>query len=272
LSAIKLSAVLQRPIQSHLSKYSKDTKSIKKLTRYMKIGTNNSGSGSTRTKVSVKPSSASRQDTHSGFVGNSGFLNQRRGSAMTTCSNNTSRYASIEDPKRKHLSSKDTIKIFSSVKKPKDTVSKTLAGMTGANEKKIGHNYSFNKSLSKNSLPGSLNLQLASNISKVNGDNGKPVSTAKKGNTSAVLLNYDSSPINKAKHLISTVSVASQSSTGTSTLSTIQGLKEINKVILSTSSNPRKELLSNRDNKVYSYKLNQLISIIKSSQSTSTNK
>lgn len=60
--------------------------------------------------------------------------------------------------------------------------------------------------------------------------------------------------------------MGSQSSTGSSTLSTIHGLKEISKVILSNNVNPRKELLSNRDNKVYSYKLNQLISIIKSSQ------
>lgn len=67
-------------------------------------------------------------------------------------------------------------------------------------------------------------------------------------------------------------SIASQSSEGTSTLSTIHGLNEINKVILSKNINPRKELLNNRDNKVYSYKLNQLISIIKSSQSNANKK
>lgn len=68
-----------------------EMKPIKKLTRYMKIG--GSGSGSTRTKVSTKPSSASRQETHPSFMNNSlHSLQQRRGSTMTTCSNNTSRY------------------------------------------------------------------------------------------------------------------------------------------------------------------------------------
>jgi hypothetical protein len=76
----------------------------------------------------------------------------------------------------------------------------------------------------------------------------------------------------RAPHLMSAGSIASQSSEGTSTLSTIQGLNEINKVILSKNINPRKELLNNRDNKVYSYKLNQLISIIKSSQSNANKK
>lgn len=222
----------------------------------MKIGTN--GGGSTRTKLNAKPSSASRQDNHSGFVNNEGFLNQRRGSAMTTWSNNTSRYASIEDPKRKHLSSKDSLKIFHSVTKPKDTENRPSILMSG----EIPH-----RSHSKNSQPGNYSLQLAN---KSNSSSEIIMSKVKKGNSSVVLSNCDSGS-GKAKHLLSTVSVASQSSTGSSTLSTIHGLKEINKVILSKNANPRKELLSNRDNKVYSYKLNQLISIIKSSQTT-TNK
>lgn len=220
----------------------------------MKIGAN--GSGSTRTKLSAKPSSASRQDNHSGFVKNEGFMNQRRGSAMTTWSNNTSRYASIEDPKRKHLSSKDSVKIFHSVTKPKDTENRPSMLMSGEIP---------NRSHSKNSLPGNFSLQLTN---KTNSGSEIILSKVRKGNSSVVISNWESGSI-KAKHLMSTVSVASQSSTGSSTLSTIQGLKEINKVILSKNANSRKELLSNRDNKVYSYKLNQLISIIKSSQSTS---
>lgn len=76
----------------------------------------------------------------------------------------------------------------------------------------------------------------------------------------------------KAKTMVSTGSMASQSSTGSSTLSTIQNLSEINKVMASKQSNPRKELLTNRDNKVYSYKINQLISIIKSSQDNASKK
>lgn len=94
---------------------------------------------------------------------------------------------------------------------------------------------------------------------------------SKKISTSAYLSNSDSSTVRVAK-MMSSGSMASQSSTGSSTLSTIQGLKEINKVILSNNMNPRKELLSSRDNKVYSYKLNQLISIIKSSQTNAIKK
>ena len=227
----------------------------------MKIGAN--GSGSTRTKLNTKPSSASRQDNHPSFVGTEGFLKQRRGSAMTTCSNNTSRYASIEDPKRKHLSSKESIKTYNSVTKPKDTESKTAVFMAGG---------MANKSHSKNSLPGHFTLQLSNNLNQKYQDNDSICSSAKRGNSATGFSNCDSGSLTKAKHLMSTVSVASQSSTGSSTLSTINGLKEINKVILSKNANPRKELLSNRDNKVYSYKLNQLISIIKSSQSTTNKK
>lgn len=92
----------------------KEAKPIRKLTKYMKIGGN--GSGSTRTKVSTKPSSASRQETHPGFMTQSSLLKQRRGSAMTTWSNNTSRYWSIEDPNRQQMNSKDSVKTFHSMK------------------------------------------------------------------------------------------------------------------------------------------------------------
>ena len=98
-------------------------------------------------------------------------------------------------------------------------------------------------------------------------DKGELISVKSKGNSSVVLSDRDMNANSKAKHLLSTGSIQSQSSNGSSSISTIQGLKEINKVILAKNANPRKELLSNRDNKVYSYKLNQLISIIKSSQS-----
>lgn len=81
------------------------------------------------------------------------------------------------------------------------------------------------------------------------------------------LIHHNETSVNQIKenmrHLTSTGSIGSQSSIGSSTLSTIQGLTEINKIILGNNVNSRKELLNNRDNKVYSYKLNQLISIIK---------
>jgi hypothetical protein len=82
----------------------------------------------------------------------------------------------------------------------------------------------------------------------------------------------DSANNSYVKHLTSTGSMQSQSSAGSSTLSTIQGLNEINKIILTKNGNPRKELLNNRDNKVYSYKLNQLISIIKYNVNRKTTK
>lgn len=50
-----------------------------------------SGNSSNRTKISSKPSSASRQEAPT-FIHQSAFLKNRRGSTLTTCSNQTTRY------------------------------------------------------------------------------------------------------------------------------------------------------------------------------------
>lgn len=252
------------------NKVVKETKPIKKLTRYMKIG--GSGSGSTRTKISTKPSSASRPESHTSFMNNTTFLKQRRGSTMTTWSNNTSRYWSADESKQKFMGSKDSIKTPNSVKKPKETHSKTsYLGNTDLLDKSGKSGDLFLKSNSKWSLPGNLTKKFSNSSVQVASDIDEWKTQNDNYNRLTYFSNNDSNTI-RAPHLMSAGSIASQSSEGTSTLSTIHGLNEINKVILSKNINPRKELLNNRDNKVYSYKLNQLISIIKSSQSNANKK
>jgi hypothetical protein len=248
----------------------KEAKPIRKLTKYMKIG--GTSSGSTRTKVSTKPSSANRQETHPAFMNQSSLLKQRRGSTMTTCSNNTSRYCSIEDPNRQQMNSKDSIKTFHSMKKPKENESKTCLIIP----KRIDdlNRAIFNKSQSKCSLPGNLTMKFSSSNIGVN-DTDSCKTQKNNMNNSIILSNADSGAM-KGKHIMSTVSIGSQSSTGSSNISTLQNLKEINRLIITKNSNlTRKDMIvqkDKQDNKVYTYKLNELISIIKSTQSSGNSK
>ena len=239
-----------------------ENRQIKTYSKYLKIG--NSGGGSSRVKAVMKPSSMNRQDNHS-TNSQSSLMKLRRGSAMTTYSNNSSRYESIENIKRKNISSNDSVKILSSVKKSKNKEEKTSlwSKLSDRSKKNISYNSSYSKSSLKENSKTKASQKGIQRKSKI--------SIISKGNSSALLVNSNSRLLQKENNIKSTASIGSQSSTGSSTLSTIQGLKEINKVIISKNINDRKELLSHWDNKVYSYKLDQLISIIKSSQ-TNTGK
>jgi len=75
---------------------------------------------------------------------------------------------------------------------------------------------------------------------------------------------------------MSTGSIGSQSSSGSNNHSAVCNLKDINKLLLAKNMNlDHKEIVienESKDSKVYTYKLNQLISIIKSTQDSGASK
>ena len=94
------------------SKQTKECKPIRKLWKYMKKG----AAVSSRVKVVSKPGSTSRKESLESFMNESSYMKKRRGSTLTSCSNNTSKYCSVDESKRKHLNSNSSIKNTGSAK------------------------------------------------------------------------------------------------------------------------------------------------------------
>ena len=253
------------------SKQVRDSKPVRKLTKYMKIGS--SGSGTSRAKMSSKQSSSNRQNTS---LNQTSILKKRRGSTISTSSNNTSRYCSTEDPKRKNITSRDSVKMFHSVRKTNESQSKTSCMIIPSPSIKSNISQpSFTKCQSKCSLPGKLSSKFSNSNMQAISDIGSVKALSHKANTSLNLSNWESS-LTRAKHIMSTGSIGSQSSSGSNNHSAVCNLKDINKLLLAKNMNlDHKEIVienESKDSKVYTYKLNQLISIIKSTQDSGASK
>ena len=211
---------------------------LNKSTKYVKIG--GSGSGSTRTKVSSKPNSATRHDSNMNY--NNSLLKLRRGSNNTETSNSSMRYGSIEDIKRRTISSKDSIKTFNSGKKNKRDKNGSIPGMKPTYNNSM-KNTSFNSTLSKGSLKENIKGNFYNSKTPLGGERRSEALLKNHINSSAMLSNCESSCFKNTPHLLSTGSIGSQSSIESSTLSVLKGLNEVNKVLKSKNIDPRKELI-----------------------------
>ena len=119
----------------------------------------------------------------------------------------------------------------------------------------------LSKTSSKWSLPSKVSVKSSASFNKNLSETRSPEIESK--NTKQGSPNWDLNNNSFVKNLKSVDTFESQSSTGTSTLNTIQGLNEVKKVIMSKHFKSTDTEPSIKCNKVYSHKLNQLISIIK---------
>ena len=122
----------------------------------------------------------------------------------------------------------------------------------------------MSKNLSKWSLPGNNIIKTSNSALQVT----QNLETFRTYNTefSNERKYFGSKAYSKAYNTESAGSFDSKNSVVSSTLSTIQGLNEVNRYVGTATDKIKNELYTNKDNKVYSYKLNQLIAVIKSSQ------
>ncbi|CAI2381188.1 unnamed protein product [Moneuplotes crassus] len=233
----------------------KESKVMKKSTKYLKIRSNTSGSY--KSKVSTKSTKGSSNDTI-GKGTYSSLQKMRKGSVNSANAINSGRTSSIKDMKQ-NSSLRNSIK-HSSVKKEKNKENRSPNGQRKYTDS-TRSNASLNSAGSKPSIKGNLNRKFSQE--KTFGNNKSNYLLRQKEHTSSVLSTSDAGSFNIAKANLG--SMVSLNSAGSSSIKSGQGRKEEKKVTI-LNKHLKKEFGSNNDKKVYSYKLNQLISVIKSSK------